>query len=234
MVGGSSNCPVGVVIVAFPGVESGSRVLGRSTEREGGTRGGHNRCRRGGGRGERGCLGRRDYDRLWASWGGVEGNRDDRPGTGGGLVFTRIAGRLGHKSLFAGLVDPSDDTGDVRSPIHEIPHCPDKSLPLATVGFVRAGAGFGGAGVIDGGQGGRFSVFERGGVDWGLVDLVEEEIFRVWVEGLGIGPTLANRWMLVEEFCVDVDLRMGWGVAGGEEGATHWRLDEGEGVSCRR
>lgn len=41
---GGPECPVGVVIVAFPSVEPGGRVLGRSMERERGTRGGHDRC----------------------------------------------------------------------------------------------------------------------------------------------------------------------------------------------
>jgi hypothetical protein len=97
----------------------------------------------------------------------------------------------------------------------------DQSLPLAAVGFVRAGAGFGGADVVDGGEGGLVPVFERGRVDWSLVDLVKEELLRVWIERLGIGPTLANRWVLVGEFWVNVDRWMRLGVVDGEERATH-------------
>ena len=41
---GGPDCPVRVVIVAFPRVESGCRVLWGSTEREGSTRGDHDGC----------------------------------------------------------------------------------------------------------------------------------------------------------------------------------------------
>lgn len=52
------DCPIGVMMVAFPGVESRGRVMGRSAEGKRGTRGGHDRCRRrGGGAGERRRLG---------------------------------------------------------------------------------------------------------------------------------------------------------------------------------
>jgi len=77
-----------------------------------------------------------------------------------------------------------------------------------------------------------FPVFERGGVDWGLVDLVKEELVRVRIEGFGVGPTLADWWVLVGEFWVYVDLWVGLGVVDGKERATHWRLDEGEESFC--
>jgi len=73
-----------------------------------------------------------------------------------------------------------------------------------------------------------FPVFEGGGVDWCLVDLVKEELVRVWIEGLGVGPTLADWWVLVGEFWVHVDFRVWLGVVDGEKRATHRRLDEGE------
>ena len=47
------------------------------------------------------------------------------------------------------------------------------------------------------------------------MDLVEEELVRVWIKMLGIGPTLKNWQVLVEEFGVNVNLRIRWGVAGG-------------------
>ena len=77
-----------------------------------------------------------------------------------------------------------------------------------------------------------FPVFERGGVDRGLVDLVKEELVRVRIEGLGVGPALADRWVLVGEFWVYVDLWARLGVVDGEEGTTHWRLDEGAESFC--
>ena len=153
---------------------------------------------------------------------GVEGNWNDRPGSSGGLVSALIAGRLSPEPLFAGLVDPSNDA--VR--IDDIPHRPNY------IRFVRAGARFGGTGVVDGREGSLFPVLERGGVNWGLVYLVQEELLRVWVERLGIGPALANRRVLVGEVWFDVDRRARLGVVGGEERATHWRLDEGEGAFC--
>jgi len=75
-------------------------------------------------------------------------------------------------------------------------------------------------------------IFERGGVDWGLVDLVEEELLRVWIERLGIGPTLADRGVHVRKVWFDANRRMWFGVVGGKKRATHWRLDEGEGAFC--
>ena len=79
-----------------------------------------------------------------------------------------------------------------------------------------------------------FPAFERGGVDWGLVDLIKEELVRVRIEGLGVRPTLADRRVLFREFWVNVNLRVWLGVVDGEERATHWRLDEleGEGFFC--
>ena len=169
---------------------------------------------------------------MWASRGGVEGNGNDRPGTGGRLVFTRIVGRLIHKPLFAGLVDPSNDTGGVS--VDDVSRRPDQVLSLVAVGFVRAGTGVGGGNVVDWREGSLVPVFERGGVNWGLVDLVKEEVVRVWIKRLGIGPTFANRWVVVGELLVNVNRGMGLGVVGGEERATHGRLDEGEGAFCWR
>jgi hypothetical protein len=71
-------------------------------------------------------------------------------------------------------------------------------------------------------------VFERGRVDWGLIDFVKEELLRVWIKRFGIGPTLANRQVLVGEFRVNMNRRMRLGVVDGKERATHGRLDEGE------
>jgi len=49
---------------------------------------------------------------------------------------------------------------------------------LIAVGFVRAGTGVGGSNIVNWREGGLFSVFECGGVNWGLVDLVKEEVVR--------------------------------------------------------
>jgi len=82
---------------------------------------------------------------------------------------------------------------------------PGQSLPFGAVKSVCAGIRFGRAGVIDWGEGGRNPVFKGCRIHWSLVDLVEEEFLRVWVERLGIGPALANRWVFVGEFWVNVD-----------------------------
>lgn len=67
-------------------------------------------------------------------------------GAGSGPVFTRIVGRI-HKPLFAGLVDPSNDTSGVS--VDDVSCRPDQVLSLVVVGFVHAGAGVGGSNVVD-------------------------------------------------------------------------------------
>ena len=146
------------------------------------------------------------------------------------MISTRVVGGFISEPLFAGLVDPSNDTGGVS--VDNVSRRPDQVLSLAAIGLVRAGTGFGRAGVVDWGEGGLVPVFERGRVDWGFVDLVKEELVRVWIKRFGIGPALANRWVLVRELWVNVNRRLRLGVVGGKERATHGRLDEGKVSFC--
>jgi hypothetical protein len=111
------------------------------------------------------------------------------------------------------LVEPSNDSGVIC--FNNLSR-DDQSLPVDAVRFVCAGAGFGRTGVVDRGEGGLVPVFECGRVDRCLVDLVEEELVRVWIEGFGIRPALANWWMLVGKLCVNVDRWMLLGVVDGE------------------
>jgi hypothetical protein len=109
------------------------------------------------------------------------------------------------------LVDPPNEVVCIENLSGD-----DQGLPVDAVGLVGARAGLGRTGVVDGGEGGLVPVLERGRIDGCLVDLVKEELVRVGIERLGIGPALANRWVLIWEFLVNVNDRIRLEVAGGE------------------